>query len=279
MTASDVETQPDLFTTILHPTDFSENSRPAFQTACGMARDNNATLLVLHIIAPSESPLAQAGALVWGDDGTVHVPDPRQSSEAQRALAELPWPEPSGAQVRVERRLAEGDPADEILRLTKTLSCDLVVMGTHGKTGLGRLLTGSVAENVLRKADCPVLVVKAPERRTPEPVWDAPAKPGEKIDVRPLGAAMASAYTGTLVRTAAMEVVRLIVRSGQEIPHRKAKGELIVHCLEGQVALTALGKTRMLEAGQMLYLPAGESHSLDGIEDSALLLTTVAPKT
>lgn len=277
MPGNDVETLPDLFTTILHPTDFSANSRPAFQTACGLARDNNATLLVLHVIAATESPLAESGALVWGDDGTVHVPDANQSAEAQRALMGLPWPEPPGSQVRLERRVAEGDPADEILRLADTLSCDLVVMGTHGKSGLERLLTGSVAEKVLRKANCPVLVVKAPARRKPEPVWEAPAKPGEKIDVRPLGAALDFAYTGTLVRTAAVEVVRLIVRAGEEIPHQKAKGELIMHCLEGQVAVTALGKTRMLEAGQMLYLPAGEPHAIDVINDGSLLLTTVAP--
>ena len=60
MPGNDVETLPDLFTTILHPTDFSANSRPAFQTACGLARDNNATLLVLHVIAAAESPLAES---------------------------------------------------------------------------------------------------------------------------------------------------------------------------------------------------------------------------
>ncbi len=59
MPGNDVETLPDLFTTILHPTDLSENSRHAFQTACGLARDNNAKLLVLHVMAPSGSALAQ----------------------------------------------------------------------------------------------------------------------------------------------------------------------------------------------------------------------------
>ncbi len=200
------------------------------------------------------------------------LPNPRRPSRncpgldrrGRRFAWSIAWPKES--------------PAEEILRLTQTLSCDLVVMGTHGKTGLGRLLTGSVAEEVLRKARCPVLVVKAPLRPTPEPVWEVPAKPGDKIDVRPLGTALASAYTGTLVRTSAVEVVRLIVRAGQEIPQHKAKGELIVHCLEGRVACTALGTTRVLEAGELLYLAAGEPHSLDGIEDASLLLTIVAPK-
>ena len=81
--------------------------------------------------------------------------------------------------------------------------------------------------------------------------------------MRPLGAALASAHTRTLVHTAAVEVVRLIVRAGQEIPQHKAKGELIVHCLEGRVAFTALGKTQVLEAGKLLYLPAGEPHALE----------------
>ncbi len=221
---------------------------------------------------------AQIGALVWDKDGTVHVPDASQSAEAQAALAELAWPRPSGPPVRVEYLLAQGSPAEEILRLTQTLSCDLVVMGTHGKTGLSRLLTGSVAEEVLRKALCPVLVVKAPARRAPKPVWEAPAEPGARLMCGHWATPWRSPTRRRSCATPAVEVVRLIVRAGQEIPSHKAKGELIVHCLEGQVALTALGKTRMLEAGQLLYLPAGEPHSVDGIEDASLLLTIVAPK-
>ena len=98
------------------------------------------------------------------------------------------------------------------------------------------------------------------------------------IDVRPLGTALASAHTRTLVRTTAVEVVRLIVRAGQEIPQHKSKGEIIVHCLEGRVAFTALGKTQVLEAGKLLDLPAGEPHALKGIEDASLLLTIVVPR-
>ena len=64
--------------------------------------------------------------------------------------------------VPVERRLAEGDPADVILHFARQTPADLVVMGTHGRTGLGRVLMGSVAEQVVRKAPCPVLTVTAP---------------------------------------------------------------------------------------------------------------------
>ena len=80
------------------------------------------------------------------------------------------------------------------------------------------------------------------------------------------------------MRTGTVEVVRLIVRAGQEVPQHTSKGEIIVHCLEGRVAFTALGKTQVLEAGKLLDLPAGEPHALKGIEDASLLLTIVVPR-
>jgi nucleotide-binding universal stress UspA family protein/quercetin dioxygenase-like cupin family protein len=247
---------------ILHPTDFSENSRYAFETACTVARDNQATLVVLHVMMPSVSPVLQAPP-----------PDPLQDAESQESLAPLPWPQPSDPQIRVEHRVAEGDAAPEILHLSEVLGCDLIVMGTHGRTGLGRFLTGSVAEEVLRKAVCPVLVVKPSMRATPAAETEMTAKPGEPIDVRPLGTALVSSHGRRLVRTSTVEVVRLIVRAGQEIPQHTSKGEILVHYLEGRVAFTALGKTQVLEVGKLLHLPAGEPHALKGIEDASLLLT------
>jgi quercetin dioxygenase-like cupin family protein len=88
---------------------------------------------------------------------------------------------------------------------------------------------------------------------------------------------LASAQTKTLFRADRVEVLRLVVRAGKEIPEHKAKGEIVVHCLEGRVALTALGKTQTLEAGQLLGLPSGEPHSVKGIKDASLLLTILAP--
>jgi nucleotide-binding universal stress UspA family protein len=67
---------------------------------------------------------------------------------------------PASDQVRVTHRLLRGDPAGEILKLADAETADLIVLGTHGRGGLGRLLMGSVAEAVLRKAPCPVLTVK-----------------------------------------------------------------------------------------------------------------------
>jgi quercetin dioxygenase-like cupin family protein len=104
------------------------------------------------------------------------------------------------------------------------------------------------------------------------------AKPGDVVDVRPLGSALTSAQTKTLVRAEQVEVLRLIVPAGKEIQEHRAKGEIIVHCLEGRVAFTALGKTHTLEAGKLLYLPSGEPHTVKGIENASLLLTILLPK-
>ena len=99
------------------------------------------------------------------------------------------------------------------------------------------------------------------------------AEPGEVFDVRPLGTAPTDLQLITLVKTAALEVRRLVLPKGREIPTHRAPGEITVHCLEGRVAFTAGGTTRTLEAGQMLVLDAGAPHSLFGLEDSALLVT------
>ena len=104
------------------------------------------------------------------------------------------------------------------------------------------------------------------------------AKPGEIVDVRPLGSALSSAQTTTLVRAEQVEVIRLVLPAGKEIAEHKAKGEIVVQCLEGRVAFTALGKTQNLETGKLLYLPTGEPHSVKGIENSSFLLTILLPK-
>ncbi len=103
------------------------------------------------------------------------------------------------------------------------------------------------------------------------------ANPGEVVDVRPLGAALATAATHTLVKSKSIDVIRMVVPAGKEISTHAAKGELVVQCLEGKIAFTACGKTHDLEAGHLLYLPTGEPHSLRGIEDGSLLLTVLMP--
>src|ERR1022692_1685315 len=79
------------------------------------------------------------------------------------------------------------------------------------------------------------------------------ANPGEIVDVRPLGAALPMTETKTLVKTKTVEIIRMVVTAGKEIPTHKAKGEIVVQCLEGKIAFSACGKTHDLEAGQLLY--------------------------
>jgi nucleotide-binding universal stress UspA family protein/quercetin dioxygenase-like cupin family protein len=254
--------------TILHPSDFSDSSRYAFQMACLLAKENKARLILLHVIPPSVDPLS-----------TEPPPNPLQPAESQESLkGRLDWPQPPDSDVRVEHRVAEGDAPAEILRLAQALPCDLIVMGTHGRTGLSRLLAGSVAEEVLRNAVCPVLAVRTPLRAAPATEADFLAKPGDIVDVRPLGTTLAAAKTKTLAKTDNLEVIRLIVPAGKDIPEHKAKGALVVHCLEGQVAFTAMGQTQSLQAGELLHLPPGESHSVRGLRDASLLLTIFLPK-
>jgi quercetin dioxygenase-like cupin family protein len=99
------------------------------------------------------------------------------------------------------------------------------------------------------------------------------AQPGEVIDVRPLGSALATAKTSTLLKTKKVEIIRLVMVAGKTLAEHKARGEITVHCLEGKLAFTALGQTHELRAGQLLYLSAGEPHSVQCLEDASFLLT------
>lgn len=101
------------------------------------------------------------------------------------------------------------------------------------------------------------------------------AASGEIVDVRPLGAALAKSVTTTLVKTAALEVIRLVIPAGKDIPEHKAPGEITVQCLEGEVDFTAEGRTHRLAAGQMLYLAAGAPHALRGVQGASVLVTVL----
>ena len=137
-----------LFPVILHPTDFSERSRHAFDFACTLARGGG-RLIVLHVVE------------------AVHVASEGYEQALHERLREFQTDDPS---IRVEYRLREGDPAAEILSEASATGCDLIALGTHGRTGLDRLLMGSVAEAVLHSAGCMVLAVKVPpEAHAPSP--------------------------------------------------------------------------------------------------------------
>ena len=135
--------------TILHPTDFSEPAEYAFKLASSLALDHGAQLLLLHVIPPP---------LTHGEELARAAPD----SYHDQMWRELEGIKPLDASLKIERLLREGPPAKEIVQTANENACDLIVMGMHGRTGLRRLLLGSVAEEVLRHATCPVLTVKTP---------------------------------------------------------------------------------------------------------------------
>lgn len=136
--------------TILHATDFSTQAANAFHLACALTRDYNARLVVLHVAIPP--------VVVYGE-GVVPGEPERTFREARAQLNALETP---NADVHAERHFATGAPAEEILREAADLGADLIILGTHGRSGLSRLLMGSVAEQVMRRAACPVLTVKTP---------------------------------------------------------------------------------------------------------------------
>lgn len=132
--------------TILHPTDFSSHANQAFALACSLARASGSRLLVLHVMPV---PLVQAKRGY------------REEMGAALRLRRVETDRPA-----VEHRLEEGEAASAVLRVAAEVSAELVVMGTLGRTGLERLLMGSVAEEVVRNAHCPVVTVRASPRET-----------------------------------------------------------------------------------------------------------------
>lgn len=104
------------------------------------------------------------------------------------------------------------------------------------------------------------------------------ATPGAVIDVRPLGPALAGTKTTALIKTEGLEVIRLVVPRGKEIPTHKARGEVTVHCLEGRVAITTEGTTSELAAGDLVYFRGEQPHSVLGLDDASLLVTLVLPR-
>ena len=99
------------------------------------------------------------------------------------------------------------------------------------------------------------------------------AKPGEVIDVRPLGSGLSAASTWTIVKTDTLEVIRIVLPADKELPPHKVPGEITVHCLEGRVEFRVGELKRELTVGEFLYLEGGREHSLRASENSSLLVT------
>ena len=103
------------------------------------------------------------------------------------------------------------------------------------------------------------------------------AASGEVIDVRPLGRQIGESQTRTLAKTDQLEIIRLILPAGKEIPTHKVAGPITVQCLEGRVEFFAHEKWLSLAPGQLLYLQGNEPHALKSVEDASVLVTIQLP--
>jgi len=144
---------------ILFPTDFSEGARHALPYAVDLAKQYDAKLYILHIVY---DVISTSGWYV------PHIPvDELYDDMEKSALKEMERGciEAVGGYSKVEHSVARGMPKEEILKFAADNEVDLIVIGTHGRSGIDRILFGSTAERVVRKAPCPVLSVRLPEHR------------------------------------------------------------------------------------------------------------------
>lgn len=129
---------------ILYPTDFSSYSNQAYFHALGLAENYKASLTIVYVCTP-------------GGDTENGVQHDRKYWRNQ-----LEQIRPTNPNIPVSHVFLEGDPAGQIVQYADDAGVDVIVIGTHGRTGVDRLLMGSVAEKVMREAPCSVLVVKLP---------------------------------------------------------------------------------------------------------------------
>ena len=135
---------------ILVPIDYSEASKAAFHLAAALAHDHHAKLTVLHVREAPVAPFTPFGA---------STPDAHEQPVLEDEFVDF---ELAHESIPTESLVVSGMPAEEILRAAAERRCELIVMAAHGRTGLARLLTGSVAEQVMRMAPCAVLTLKRP---------------------------------------------------------------------------------------------------------------------
>jgi nucleotide-binding universal stress UspA family protein len=134
---------------ILVPVDFSDFSREALAAATGIAELRGAEITLLHVMIEPQASVPYEVYIDWQKvKGEIRA-------DAEKLLAQMAAPGTSAG--KAVKRLEWGEPASTIVQVAKEGSFDLIVMATHGRTGLSRLFLGSVAENVIRHAPCPVL--------------------------------------------------------------------------------------------------------------------------
>src|SRR6266511_5710538 len=137
---------------ILAPTDFSEFSKQAVQCAYELAQKFGAKLLLLHVV---ELPPYPIDGFVPARTGLLEDLQRQASLDLAQVLLEA-----QGATVEIRRQVVVGIPYRTIVEVAAAEKVDLIVMATHGRTGLSHLVMGSVAERVVRTAPCPVLTIR-----------------------------------------------------------------------------------------------------------------------
>ncbi|MBI4523088.1 MAG: universal stress protein [Deltaproteobacteria bacterium] len=145
------------FRRILHPTDFSRASKAALARAVDLALDHKAELLLLHVLVPAAPYIGEdsyvAPALYTELEATAR-------RDAEKAMAAV-LRKLKASKINAKSLLATGTPYDQIVRIAKNRRADLIVIGTHGRTGISKFFMGSVASRVIALAHCPVLTVRA----------------------------------------------------------------------------------------------------------------------
>lgn len=140
--------------TILFPTDFSNGARAALDHAISLAKDYQAKLILLYVI--QDISIAE-----WYIPSSLSVADLVEDMQKSAWQEMDKWIAEVSKQVKdAEKMVVRGVPFVEIIRTAKERNADLIVIGTHGRTGIDHMLFGSTAEKVVRKASCPVLTVR-----------------------------------------------------------------------------------------------------------------------
>lgn len=140
--------------TILFPTDFSQGARAAMDHAVSFARQYNSKLILLYVI--QDISIAE-----WYIPSSLSVADLVEDMQKSAWKEMDKWAaEVSGQVKEVEKMVVRGVPFVEIIKTAKEKNADLIVIGTHGRTGIDHMLFGSTAEKVVRKAPCPVLTAR-----------------------------------------------------------------------------------------------------------------------
>lgn len=147
---------------ILLPTDFSGCANYALPYAAAIARATQARIVCLHVVEPVVPAVGYTGL---ADPMPIADISEQLEDSAERELPRLTDCEELTG-LEVEEVIVHGDAAAEIVRVAGERGADLIVISSHGRTGLGRMIFGSTAEAVVRHASCPVLVVKPPQEET-----------------------------------------------------------------------------------------------------------------